>query len=107
MSAEQWYMSQPPTILAATLFECMEQYASQFKKEWISVEDRLPEDTGCYLCFTNDQQIMVCHVAANGWWSKVPDASCYGDMGNNVTIDSKEVEREVTHWQPLPTIPNR
>ncbi len=67
-------------------------------EEWISVEDRMPEDIGVYLCRTNDGGVMTCFVAANGWWNKIPDARFYGDMGDSVVFDSKEHEREVTHW---------
>ena len=68
---------------------------------WISVEDRLPENIGNYLCFTNDEQCMVCHINANGWWSIVPNAQYYGDMGEKVVINSKEVDREVILWMDI------
>lgn len=68
---------------------------------WISVEDRLPENIGNYICFTNDEQCMVCHINANGWWSIVPNAQYYGDMGEKVVINSKEVDREVILWMDI------
>lgn len=68
---------------------------------WISVEDRLPENVGNYICFTNDEQCMVCHINANGWWSIVPNAQYYGDMGEKVVINSKEVDREVILWMDI------
>ena len=69
---------------------------------WYKVEEVRPENTGIYLCISNDNKVMVCHVAANGWWSKIPDPEYYGDMGNKITKDSKRIEREVVYWTYLP-----
>ncbi len=67
---------------------------------WISVK-KPPQTAGNYLCITNDDKIMVCYVTVLGIWSKVPDASYYGDMGEMVVIDSKRVDREVIKWRIL------
>lgn len=57
--------------------------------DWISVEDRLPEE---------DKEVLVningfCYVA---YW--------YGD-GWDVTLEDKSVTKNPTHWQPLPQPP--
>lgn len=70
---------------------------------WNHVDKIMPERIGNYLCITNDELIMVCHVVANGWWSMVPGAQYYGDMGDKVTLNSKQVPREVVWWSDLPT----
>ncbi len=72
--------------------------------KWISVEDRLPENTGWYQVYTNDEFILTAKVAINGWWT-IPFGSFYGDMGPKIVRNSKEIEREVTHWMPLPSPP--
>lgn len=70
---------------------------------WYKTTERMPDNSGNYLCVTNDSLTMVCHLANNGWWSKVPDAKYHGHMGSKVTIDSKQVEREVVWWTDLPS----
>ena len=52
--------------------------------EWISVEDRLPEDSGCYLVAGELIELEI-------------DNYCI-DYGWNDSF-------EVTHWQPLPEPP--
>ena len=75
------------------------------ESNWISVKDKLPENIGNYLCYTNDDLIVVCHISANCWWSLIPNARYYGDMGEKIVLKSKSTEREVTHWMPLPEPP--
>jgi len=72
--------------------------------KWISVKDKMPENIGCYLCYTNDDLNIVCRVNVVGWWTIAISGKFSGDMGNTV-LNSKTVEREVTHWMPLPESP--
>lgn len=72
---------------------------------WYKVADKKPDTTGNYLCISNDEKIMVCYMAKNGWWSIVPGAQYYGDMGKKVTVDSKIVDREVIWWKPIGDMP--
>lgn len=74
---------------------------------WNKLSEKKPKKIGSYLCISNDDKYMVCHIAANGWWSKVPDAEFYGDMGNKVVLNGKEVEREVIYWMELPLPPKQ
>ena len=71
--------------------ERLEQY------EWVSVNDRLPEEDGCYLvyivanfCPENKQIITL-------YFSKLSNRFIYG---------SDEIFT-VTHWMPLPEAPER
>lgn len=61
---------------------------------WISVEDRLPQVSGKYLCVVKDKK-------GNSWtvpteWS-VEMRSWFGEFG--------EIKNMVTYWQPLPEPP--
>ena len=78
------------------------------ERQWISVEDRLPDKTGKYLVFYHE-------------WSDGAFLPTYEDctirtmrfMNNNkwrypVCIDKRceaDTHREVTHWMPLPEPP--
>lgn len=75
------------------------------KDEWISVEERLPEndwgkhwkDRKYYLVFTKPSGLM--NVAVYGykehdWW-----------VDRNSCVLSKSNYKEVTHWMPLPEAP--
>lgn len=66
-------------------------YANQPCKEWISVEDRLPEDVGYYLCF--DLKNYTGPVIS-GFFSRLwnPDISKV---------------MQITHWQHLPAHPQK
>lgn len=64
--------------------------------DWISVEDRSPDDDGEYQCYTyldceyenvHSQQIIVFIKDSGGWQTDVNWAT------------------KVTHWQPLPEPP--
>ncbi len=59
--------------------------------EWISVEDRLPEQVGDYLI----------HIASEDW--------CDSYMMNSIFFEGRFVDAigcaPVTHWMPLPSPP--
>lgn len=60
-------------------------------QEWISVEDRLPEDDASYLVWASD-------------CGESEVALYYGD-GEWLTEDLENLTRFVTHWMPLPEHP--
>jgi len=61
--------------------------------DWISVEDRLPDEQGHYLVIhSNDNGMWVDHFWKDG--SKV--GGYFGTVGAG----------EATHWMPLPKPPN-
>jgi len=74
-------------------------------EKWVSVDDRMPENIGTYLCYTNDGQTVVCNVAVNGWWRLAINSGSYSDLGEDFVRDSEFIEREVTHWMELPQSP--
>ena len=62
------------------------------KSEWISVEERLPEDYGEVICYTAYKN--VCQLVYN------PGYRLF-----NVSYDNIECAVNVTHWMPLPEAP--
>ena len=62
---------------------------------WISVEDRLPEEPGRYLCYYGRNK----HIKGSDIEVYLPDQKCFGDRRTG------EVFRNITHWQPLPEPP--
>ena len=59
--------------------------------EWISVEDRLPDDTGRYWCYVTEH-------------GELGKSSYQWNIAYNVYAEMFE-EVGVTHWQPLPEPP--
>ena len=62
------------------------------KSEWISVDERLPENYGEYICCTGHKTIM--QLVYN------PKHRLF-----NVSYDNVECAMKVTHWMPLPEAP--
>lgn len=60
---------------------------------WISIEDKLPDDDGFYLVYFFDGSLSIPRVGVK-WWQKATGAFLPWDA-----ID------EDTHWQPLPEPP--
>ena len=78
-------------------------------QEWISVEDRLPEDSGCYLVVYRDKyngsisidfdMYVKCNIGE--WWES--EFAC--DITKQFLRATRLQEQEVTHWMPLPQPP--
>ena len=88
-------------LMRALIYDRM-QYAEGYKNgylecieaaqpKWISVEERLPENDDNYLVFTSDK-------------NEAEIATYYGD-GEWLTHDLTNLTRLVTHWMPLPSMP--
>lgn len=58
--------------------------------KWISVEERLPEDDGHYLCYTTDGYCNFCVYYGDGEW---------------MILDQEDLAQKVTHWMLLPEPP--
>lgn len=78
--------------------------ANEEPATWNDVNVKMPETIGSYLCLTNDDLYVVCYVNQVGWWRIAINGYHGSDMGKSFIRDSKSVEREVTHWMPLPII---
>ena len=78
-------------------------------QEWISVDDRLPEGSGCYLVVYRDKyngsisiafdMYVKCNIGE--WWES--EFAC--DITKQFRWAAKLQEQEVTHWMPLPEMP--
>ena len=78
-------------------------------QEWISVDDRLPEDSGCYLVVYRDKyngsisiafdMYVKCNIGE--WWES--EFAC--DITKQFLWATRLQEQEVTHWMPLPLPP--
>ena len=78
-------------------------------QEWISVDDRLPEDSGCYLVVYRDKyngsisiafdMYVKCNIGE--WWES--EFAC--DITKQFLWATRLQEQEVTHWMPLPHPP--
>ena len=66
-------------------------YRKERQGEWISVEDRLPDEDGEYLTYDGIIYYLLDFNASLGLW--------------NVSTDISTAIRDVTHWMPLPQPP--
>lgn len=65
--------------------------------KWISVKDRLPERRGIYLvCAEFFEDARNLHVRT-GYYNK--------DKGWDLDVTCDTSDYEVTHWMPLPSLP--
>ena len=73
-----------------------EAYNAGYRKqsEWISVDERLPQATGKYICGVKDKYGNTWTVSAD--WS-LEMKTWFGVFG--------EIKNMVTHWMPLPEPP--
>lgn len=58
--------------------------------EWISVKDRLPESPAKVLVIDDGEHVVAFYDKPYGWWFQ----------------DMHEYFGGITHWQPLPELPN-
>lgn len=72
------------------------------KGEWISVEDRLPQEGGA-VC-ENVILFMDNGLVTVGWLNQITNRGYYLDTINDVVI--KAPLSRFTHWMPLPEPPN-
>lgn len=68
------------------ILKAMEEYASQFKQECISVDDKLPENNGYYIGWVDDEPGLFHYHEETGWQNGFYD---------------------VTHWAHFPKPPKK
>ena len=78
--------SEPVTTYAKLAIEALEKENGVTVQEWISVNDRLPEQGEEAICIAADGDMMIGKYTEWGWMFP-----CYFE--------------EITHWMPLPQPP--
>ena len=110
-----WYgvshdiFSEPVKTYAKLAIEALEKENGVTVQEWVSVKDRLPEDSGCYLVVYRDKYNGIVSIAfdmyvkcnVGEWWES--EFAC--DITKQFLWAAKLQEQEVTHWMPLPQPP--
>jgi hypothetical protein len=82
------------------IINAMEEYAAQFKTEWISVKDRLPKVLQSVLVSLSNKKQTGELVHSGIFWHK---KFCI-DGDNSI---SQKLSKDVTHWMPLPEPPKQ
>jgi len=77
--------------------------------EWIKVTDRLPDvETSVWLYNEKGKHIWLGDRYYDGdlwtWTIQQPHGSIY-IKNNKIIVEAESDDLEVTHWQPLPTLP--
>lgn len=65
--------------------------------KWISVEDRLPAETGAYLCATLDKAEGITDIFIHSFWVI--------EHRDSINKFGCKPYQKVTHWMPLPEPP--
>lgn len=89
------HIEQHVTALRAQIVELKSALAKPSRDGWVSVEDRLPEKAGQYICFNkwrDSIEIRLLHFEEKHWFK-------VGEEGDVNDAD------HVTHWRPLPEAP--
>ena len=95
MSNRRWlsdYANATPDNGTAT-----EEGGTVFMSYWISVKDRLPEEDGVYLCAFDDRTIETFDFEPER------DADFWGVRARDAAMRRAY---QVTHWMPLPELPD-
>ena len=88
VDVKHWYRDELDEGLAEALYN-----AGYRKQEWISVDERLPDNDGEYLTWDGLIYFLIWFNASLGLWN----VSEGGDTSSAI--------RDVTHWMPLPEAP--
>lgn len=77
----------------------MEEYADQFKPQWIPVSERLPDLTVNNGKASEEVIVLIDSVTYIGYYTT--DGWCYsfGDLMENPFF------KKLTHWSPIPKLP--
>ena len=106
-----WYgvshdiFSEPVKTYAKLAIEALEKENGVTVQEWISVKDRLPEESGNYIVCCDDSS---CSYGEGIWYSSdVVVVSEYYEGSWIWYVGDTEwsLENIVTHWMPLPEPP--
>lgn len=89
------------------MLDFAEAYADHCEaSEWISVNERLPDDNTSVLGEDSDGEVFRCYLNKNGKWHEDVvhyDCSCDWNHGGS----DSEIYKPVVRWRPLPTPPKQ
>ena len=72
------------------IYNCINQMPTANPYEWISVEDRLPEETGSYIVATSNGAVCTAKYWHGTAWKPHWNGT---------------IAKHITHWMPLPMHP--
>lgn len=82
-----------------------EQAEKEYKNQWISVEEALPECDKCHLAMYEDGGIIVAKYENETWWWQdgfVVGRNTDGDL--MYSSSCKVPSGLITHWAPIPSL---
>ena len=79
--------NEPVTTYAKLAIDALEKENGVTVKEWVSVEDRLPEENTTVIVATDNGIVFQCLYSYDGW-----------DLWDDNDVN-------ITHWQPMPQPP--
>lgn len=79
--------NEPVTTYAKLAIDALEKENGVTVQEWVSVEDRLPEENTTVIVATDNGIVFQCLYAYDGW-----------DLWDDNDVN-------ITHWQPMPQPP--
>ena len=88
-----WYgvshdiFNEPVTTYAKLAIDALEKENGVTVQEWVSVEDRLPEENTTVIVATDNGIVFQCLYSYDGW-----------DLWDDNDVN-------ITHWQPMPKPP--
>ena len=97
--------SEPVTTYAKLAIEALKKENGVTVQEWISVDDRLPEESGNYIVCCDDS---FCSYGEGIWYSSDVVVVSEYYKGSWIWYEGGtewSLENIVTHWMPLPQPP--
>ena len=78
--------------------------------EWISVKDRLPNESGTYLVnIHGEDETDVCDFVTEAWYTPLPTPLFNKEVGWTILNEfykfTTQLREQITHWMPLPEPP--
>ena len=76
--------------------------------DWISVKDKLPEETQTVWVYNKDTKFvaLACLVYLDGWIWAISNGEIYAQDGEIISVCEYDDDYDITHWMPLPKLPN-
>lgn len=76
--------------------------------EWISVEDKLPEEQQTVWAYDNKTKFitLACLMYYDGWLWTVSNGMIYVEDGKIISECELDDDYDFTHWMPLPELPS-